>query len=499
MSTRDVSVRPETEIGATGVFARFLIHPVTVGCMLGFVALSAWWNLGPAWTVYIVIAVACAATLPVIAAMLKGGVEPRLITLFVFSLQFSLSFNLVYGNHAVAGGHAGLNVSLIMLTGLCYFAFWLVHRKSAAVGPWRMSPTFRRACLAFLFTTILSFSTTIDKMSSLFGLVANMVLVGVALLAAHICSRREYVLRTWTLMLALLVTQCFFYSVQRLTNTTFMLQGSILENRGSSGRFGGTMGVAPMGLATLEMVTLFFAQGRLFSKMWKPTWALAAVFGYGMLCLLLSLTRSCWVGFGVGSLLLSITAIKRGAMRPAMLGRMALFGIVALIVAWGPVHERLGANHQAAADERFLLNYINIEMVKAHPLVGIGVNQCYLSRWRYVPSFYTDGDWVYMAHNQYLLVAAETGILGLATFLWVLVVSMKAAWRAARSDDLLIREVGTILLISLLAMAWGMYLDFYSGMQVYTLLWFIMGFAVGVGILADRHAKESAAVAAPVA
>jgi O-antigen ligase len=323
-----------------------------------------------------------------------------------------------------------------------------------------------------------------------------MTLVFVALVACHICSRRENIRRAWTMMLVLLVVQCFFYSLQRLTDTSFTLEGEVLANRGSSGRFGGTMGMAPMGLATLEMVTLFFTQGRMFSKIWKPNWFVIGVFAYGLLCLLLSLTRSCWIGFIGGSLMLAVISIKRGTMRPAMLGRMAAFGLVALVVAWGPVHDRLGANHQAAADERFLLNYINLEMIKAHPFVGVGINQCFVSRWRYLPSFYTDGDWIYMAHNQYLLVAAETGLIGLAAFLSVLWVSIRSAWRAARSDDLLIREAGTILLISLLAMVWGMNLDFYGGMQVYTFLWFIMGFAAGVGRLADEHAKAMRAVAA---
>lgn len=483
----DVSIRRPDAVGST--LTRVLVSPVTGGCLIGLGALTAWWNLGPAWTVYLVIAITGLSTIPVIVAVLAGrGLERIAMTGFVFSLQFGLSFNLMYGDYTVAGGSNGLTVSLILLTGLAYCAVWLFSRRlDAAYATWRTSPAFVRACAAFLAATLLSFLTTSDRTNSMFGLAGNLTLVFVALVACHICSRREYVVRTWTLMLVLLVTQCLVYTAQRLTNTSFTLEGEVLQNRGSSGRFGGTMGMAPMGLATLEMVTLFFTQGRLFSKIWKPNWMVAAVFGYGMLGLLLSLTRSCWIGFIFGSILLAATAIRRGAMRPAMLGRMAAFGVLALIVAWGPVHDRMGSNHSAAADERFLLNYINLEMIKAQPLVGIGINQCFVSRWKYIPSFYTGDEWIYMAHNQYLLVAAETGLIGLFTFLWVLWVSVKAAWRAARSDDLLIREVGTVLLISLLALLWGMQLDFYAGMQVYTFLWFIMGFAAGVGRLADEH------------
>ncbi len=494
MSAPDVSVG-RNHTGST--LTRVLMSPLAAGCLLGLVALMSWWNLGPAWTVYLVLAMGGLSMVPVVATALSGQAVERMLMLgFIFSLQFGLSFNIIYGDQLISGGPAGLNVSLILLMGLAYFFYWSVTRKTAAVGPWRVSPAFLRASVAFIIATLFSFATTLDRKNSVFGLASNMTLVFVALVACHICSRRENVVRAWTMMLVLLVVQCFFYTAQRLTDTSFTLEGEVLANRGSSGRFGGTMGMANMGLATLEMVTLFFTQGRMFSKFWKPNWFVIGVFGYGLLCLLLSLTRSCWIGFIGGSLMLALVCIKRGTMRPAMLGRMAALGIIALIVAWGPVHNRLGANHQAAADERFLLNYINLEMIKAHPFVGVGINQCFVSRWRYLPSFYTDGDWIYMAHNQYLLVAAETGLIGLAAFLSVLWVSIRSAWRAARSDDILIREAGTILLISLLAMVWGMNLDFYGGMQVYTFLWFIMGFAAGVGRLADEHAKAVRAVAA---
>jgi O-antigen ligase len=476
-------------------WSRFFTNPLTAGALLGLVALQAYWNLGTAWTVYLVLAIMGLALVPVIAMLLAGGVERSLVSAFVFSLQFSVSFNLLYDGHAVAGGWSGINISLMFLLAVAYVAYWAFNRWAGLIEPWRTNRSFQRAVIAFVLVSALSFFTTMDRRNSLFGLAGNISLALIALVTCHICSRRDYVQRTWTLMLAMLVVQCFFYTVQRLTNTSFTLEGEVLQNRGFSGRFGGTMGMAPANLATLEMVGLFFTQGRLFSKQWRPKPVIAGIFGYGLLCLLLSLTRSCWVGFLFGSVILMSIAIRRGTMRLRTVAAMAGIGMLALVIAWGPVHDRLGANHQGAADERFLLNYINIEMIKAHPLVGIGLNQCYLSRWRYIPSFYTDGDWIYMAHNQYLLIGAETGLLGLASFLWLLWVSVRSAWKAAHADDVVVKEAGTIAFVSLLGMLWGMYLDFYGGMQVYFLLWFIMGFAAGVGRLAEKPEPVDAVAA----
>jgi hypothetical protein len=126
------------------------------------------------------------------------------------------------------------------------------------------------------------------------------------------------------------------------------------------------------------MVGLFFTQGRLFSKQWRPNPVVAGIFGYGFLCLFVE----------PDALLLDRLHLRQH--HPHVHRHPPRHDAAAN--AWprwrasacsrsssrGGRPRRLGANHQGAADERFLLNYINIEMIKAHPLVGIGLNQCYL-------------------------------------------------------------------------------------------------------------------------
>jgi hypothetical protein len=75
-----------------------------------------------------------------------------------------------------------------------------------------------------------------------------------------------------------------------------------------------------------------------------------------------------------------------------------------------------------------------------------------------------------MAHNQYPPDRRRDRLIGLASFLWLLWVSVRSAWKAAHADDVVVKEAGTIAFVSLLGMLWGMYLDFYGGMQVYYLV-----------------------------
>jgi O-antigen ligase len=171
--------------------------------------------------------------------------------------------------------------------------------------------------------------------------------------------------------------------------------------------------------------------------------------------------------------------------------------MMAHVLAYGPVRNRLDSNNQIAAEERWRLNYVNLEMMKAHPIIGIGLNTAYDSKQAYLPSFFTEDDWIYIAHNQYLLIGAEAGIVGLIAFLRILWIAIKSSAAAARAPDSIVSETGAVLLAYMIALVWGMNLDFYGGMQVYVLLWFFFGCAAGVSVLARREADEAAAAAAP--
>src|SRR6185436_17857713 len=178
-----------------------------------------------------------------------------------------------------------------------------------------------------------------------------------------------------------------------------------------------------------------------------------------------SLTRSAWIAAGIGSMFIMGWIFRRGGLsmrRAVALGGVAFLG---LVIAYGPVRERLDSNHSKAAEERGKLNYINLAMMRAHPVIGIGLNHAYESKDRYVPDWFDEGDWVYIAHNQYLLVGAEAGLVGLFAFLRVLWIAVRSAAAASRARDLLIAETGAALFATLLGCIWGMFLDFYGGMQ----------------------------------
>jgi hypothetical protein len=156
------------------------------------------WNLGTAWTVYLVLAIMGLALVPVIAMLLAGGVERSLASAFIFSLQFSRELQLAVRRNAVAGGWGGPQHLLMFLLAVAYVAILGIQPLDRPDRALAHQSFVQRAVIASCLVSALSFLTTIDRRNSLFGLAGNISLALIALVTCHICSRRDYVQRTWT-------------------------------------------------------------------------------------------------------------------------------------------------------------------------------------------------------------------------------------------------------------------------------------------------------------
>ncbi len=251
-------------------------------------------------------------------------------------------------------------------------------------------------------------------------------------------------------------------------------------------RFGGTMGIAPVSCATLLMGLVLFAEIRILrgDKATLVTWGRPSA---PLLFLLLSLTRSAWIGCGLGSIVLLgwlCAAAGLDAAGRAPRGRRVSRSDHRLWSGTPP----LDANHSRAAEERFLLNYINLEMIKAHPLIGIGLNTAYDSKTKYLPE---------LLRRRRLDLHRSQSVPPDRRRGWHHRPARLPAYSLDRhqirggrrtSAECVDRGDRRGLPAYWSPSVWGMNLDFYGGMQVYGLLWFIFGCAAGVHVLAQREA-----------
>lgn len=156
-------------------------------------------------------------------------------------------------------------------------------------------------------------------------------------------------------------------------------------------------------------------------------------------CLLLTFTRGAWLGFFAGFLLLFLFA----GMRRFVTAIVIFALLVSLATAFAPaaVKSHLGSLAKIGTDlssaDRLIIWKTGWKMFMDMPLFGHGLGTFMSVFERYRPAGYNE---IVYAHNCFLQMAAETGIMGLLAFLWLCAsVILRAFSRFLKSSDNLIR------------------------------------------------------------
>lgn len=162
-------------------------------------------------------------------------------------------------------------------------------------------------------------------------------------------------------------------------------------------------------------------------------------------------TRAAWLGTALASVVLSWLVVRRGILIPVPHGRFrrkmsivaAAAGFVVLmniaprfvIPGWGQSHASVATRLGSFAGEfeertslrvRLAIWANTAALVADHPLLGVGKGNFQFLYPRYARRVVKDVAMspetrVREAHNDYVQLAAETGLIGLGTFLWLLV------------------------------------------------------------------------------
>ncbi len=150
--------------------------------------------------------------------------------------------------------------------------------------------------------------------------------------------------------------------------------------------------------------------------------------------LLVTFTRNAWLGTAAGGLLL-VVLTKKTRVLLLLLALMAL-----LIVVPTPFRDRL----LSGVDLSDTTTQVRLEMVQAgsrlirdHPWTGVGPGMVYREVLKY-RSHQEYPDWAYQhLHNNFLQVAAETGLVGLAFWLalWIVLIrDLIRMWLRSESE-----------------------------------------------------------------
>lgn len=467
---------------------------IVVGVVVGQAVLYTSNNFSTAWSLYLTAALIAGSLLPIVSR-LAGGAEKLFLVGVVLSLQFQLGFNPIYnaGAEYKMAGLVGVYVSLTTILAIGLVSVRIIRWLGGHPIGIRLYPPMLKAAGLMLLAGMFSMLNTPARRLSMYGLWELLTLLLIAIVAANWASTREGVRTIRATVLAALFTQSLIILAENATGHSFSMQAGVTESGSwETARFAGTL-VVPSVSATFIVIGLLFTMGRIFStEVSRQRGLLIGLIGLGLLVLLISLTRSAWIAFIIGGTGLGWYLLRHGTLTMRDVGRIAAIAVVMVMCAWPALSGRLAGDHTGDAEARWNLVLIALAMVKAHPLFGVGLNNASTVVHQYANLAGLGGVWVFIVHNQFMLVAAETGLIGLAGFLWLFGIGLVGSWRAMQSRDVLVRDTAAVVFWCLVSLVWALNLDHVCATMTYVFLWFLIGMAAGLTML-DRTTPAAAA------
>jgi O-antigen ligase len=221
-----------------------------------------------------------------------------------------------------------------------------------------------------------------------------------------------------------------------------------------------------------------------------------------LLCNFLTLSRAGLIALAVAMFLVPFVAGRWRAVATvfAALTVISLLGFFSLIAS---PDQRARVTEIGSGSGRSDIWTVGWRMVQAHPLAGIGVGQFQTSAVHYLiaPGAIQRSDLIVdkpkVAHNIYLHVLAELGIIGLLGLVAILGFSLRCALRAARiferRKDFKMEVISRAVFIGLVGILTA---DFFASEQFSKQLWLLLGLAPALLSIASRADERDAEEAA---
>jgi O-antigen ligase len=124
---------------------------------------------------------------------------------------------------------------------------------------------------------------------------------------------------------------------------------------------------------------------------------------------------------------------------------------------------------------RLKLNTIAFNMISAHPIIGIGLNT-FVEQMRVFDTTGFSDSFPQPVHNVYLLIAAETGLVGLGLFLILLLMIFRECLRSTQVSDPYLSACAIGIFCGLTVMAFSNLVDHHlKTEQLFALFWLLVG------------------------
>jgi len=433
-------------------------------------------------------------------ATLRDG-PTILFTLLVVTLSFSARFRPEGYDFHPGGAEfalAPIDFPLLMLFILCLPLMAgrpsVTHRSLRALG-WPFA--------LFLLVHLLSLVPSSDPGLAFLEFLRLLKMGLLVLVVAQCLNSRRKVALAVNLLLLTAIAQGALATIQSVFHTSIGLgflgehaYWTISRESVTFGRAGGTLGHANVLANFFEMVTPIALALALSGAKGRVRLLAYAALLSGVVGTFLAFSRAGWVSLLIGLVVVAFQHARgRRVVRvtPGVLTAGLIAGVVALLSA-GAIVARFTLFWEGSRLVRFVTAQTALNMLRSHPVLGVGANN-YLS----VSSAYTDPylssglaeKAAAVVHNVLLLYGAELGLLGLVSFLVLVVRLLWLARRSVQRDDGFLGAVSMGIAAGMIALfAHGMWDWLFRYDPVYTMYWFSVGLLIAAGNTAPEALED---------
>jgi putative inorganic carbon (hco3(-)) transporter len=261
------------------------------------------------------------------------------------------------------------------------------------------------------------------------------------------------------------------------------------EEFGAAARFGGTVGSPNNAAMYLEML-LAPALAVLVTTAGRPYKALALVsLALGTAALMTTHSRGGWLAAIVSLVIVCVSLWRGGRLSPIVPMVLVVLLSTVTLAFRDTVSNRLAGDDQGAARSRVSLMSTAFDIIRDGPVLGVGANNYTVALERHMSRF--GNQWLYTVHNQYLLVWAETGLVGLAAFFGFLVATLRHGWRRARRADGFLAPLALGLTAACVGHLVHMHVDIFNARPQLQLLVTVAALLAVMSRMDGRPAREA--------
>jgi putative inorganic carbon (HCO3(-)) transporter len=416
-----------------------------------------------------------------------------LLSAFVFFLPIFVTKKFHYSDYQlIAGGPASIGIFLYDIP-LIFLFFLFVGEKLKGSNKMFISPVVWPFAIYIVWSLITIVNAAEPELTMIeFIFLAKLWLI-LVLLPNWIKDRKDLILVLATFTAGLFIQEVMTF-LQWHYKTWFTFTGDVeyttLQTtiRPETFRAGGTVGWHNIQAAYYELlipVILGFSLG-LANK--KVRIVILIVIMGALTALTLTYSRNGYISTAIAFILFAVVAnYKRllNARHFFLIFSMMIIGILLIgaMPAGKIMFERIKS--EAAIEPRVETMQIALNMIKEHPIAGIGLNNfsIVMDQRAYSPNGISDVQQGYIGgeffrlvvHNKFLLIASQTGLVGLGLFIWIIVLVFSHSWNLARHSQRLFAGLGIGFLSAFGGSLVNMMFDIYNSDLLITIFWVLVG------------------------